>query len=72
MGVKRFSNHAMLGLKVKLFFMSCLGWLDQFVMHCGIILTFPKIPFVFPSFINYLKGYQSYEEVTPLVVLHML
>lgn len=35
-------------------------------------LDISKIPFVFPNFINYLRGYQSYEEVTPLVVLHML
>lgn len=56
MGVKRFSNHAMIGLKVKLFSMSCLEWLDQFIMHCGTILTFPKSLLYFPTSLIILEG----------------
>lgn len=35
-------------------------------------LHISKLPFVFPILRISLRGYQSYEEVTPLVALHML
>ena len=55
----------MLGLRIKLFLMSYLGWFDRLVMHSGTILTFlSKI-----ASETLLDGIdRSYEEeVTPLV-----